>query len=380
MSRILFFTPTPLDRSLGAAKVVLELGDALARRGWVTAFACPDEIGAGDWYPATPERRQRLLTDYLLRRAQEFDVLDYDHASGPADRSVFPRSTLLVARSVLLVHNVARTPIPPRSGVRRRIGAILLRRRRRLAQERAADVATRACAAADLVNVCNADEAAELRRRGIPGEKLVVFPFGLTPERRAALAAVDLTPPARPCVAFVGTFDPRKGMRDFPRIVADTVAAVPACRFKLLGTAGMLRTADEVYAEFPARLRPALDVVPRFDPAGLPSLLADCSVGVFPSAVEGFPFGVLEMLAAGLPVVAYRVPGPPEMLPADYLVPHGDAAGIATRLAALLRDPARLAAARSWARRRAADFDWDDIAARTAAVYDARLAALRGMP
>ena len=38
------------------------------------------------------------------------------------------------------------------------------------------------------------------------------------------------------------------------------------------------------------------------------------SAGAFPSHCEGFPFGVLEMLAAGLPVVAYRAPGAPMMI------------------------------------------------------------------
>ena len=63
-----------------------------------------------------------------------------------------------------------------------------------------------------------------------------------------------------------------------------TLAAVPGCRFKLLGTKGMLRTAGEVSAAFPRRLRPAVEVVPEFDPAKLPGLLADCSAGVFPCA------------------------------------------------------------------------------------------------
>jgi glycosyltransferase involved in cell wall biosynthesis len=376
--RILFFTPAALDKSLGAAKVVLELGEALARRGWKPEYAGPNEVAPGKWYPASPEGRQQLVTNYLRRRTGEFDVLDYDHAYGPGDRAAFPANVLMVARSVLLAHNVARIPIPHRPGLRRWFGQLLLGRRRRLTWARITAIATRACAAADLVNVCNTDEADELRRHGIPPEKVMVLPFGLTAERRAAMETVSLSVPERPCIAFVGSFDPRKGMRDYPRIVSDTVAAIPTARFKLLGTAGMLQTADEVYAEFPARLRPAIDVVPRFDPAELPKLLADCSAGVFPSAVEGFPFGVLEMLAVGLPVVAYRSPGPPMMLPDEYLIPRGDAAGVASRLAALLSNPEKLQAARVWARERSRAFDWDDVAAHTASLYETRLVSRWG--
>ncbi|MSU33694.1 MAG: glycosyltransferase [Pedosphaera sp.] len=94
---------------------------------------------------------------------------------------------------------------------------------------------------------------------------------------------------------------------------------------------------------------------------------------MFPSAIEGFPFGVLEMLAAGLPVVAYRVPGPSAILASEYLVPLGDREGIALRLLSLLENPARLAAARTQAIARAAEFSWDDIARRTAARYELEL-------
>jgi glycosyltransferase involved in cell wall biosynthesis len=172
-------------------------------------------------------------------------------------------------------------------------------------------------------------------------------------------------------VVFVGTFDPRKGMRDFPRIVSDTIAAVPDCRFKFLGTKGMLRTAAEVYAQFPRRLRGAIYVVPEFNPSDLPALFADCSIGVFPSVVEGFPFAVLEMLVAGLPVVAYQAPGAPMMVSDDFLVERGNAAGVAKKLVGLLGNRDLLYAARVWARNRSNDFDWDDIARRTASRYAA---------
>jgi glycosyltransferase involved in cell wall biosynthesis len=357
--------------------VVLELGEALTRLGWAADYAGPESIGADTWYPAGLEERRRLLTGYLRGRAAEFDVLDYDHAYGPADRRALPADRLLVARSVLLIHNVARAAISHRPGLRRWAGNVLLSQRRRVAGQRAAAVANEACAAADLVNVCNSDEAAVLRRHDIPAEKVVVFPFGLTASRRTALESVPLTPPDRPCVAFVGTFDPRKGMREFPRIVTNVLAALPDCRFKLMGTKGMLRTANEVLASFPRRARRSITVVPEFQPAELPRLLGDCSVGVFPSAVEGFPFGVLEMIACGLPVVAYRAPGAPMMLPDDDLMPVRDAAGIAARVVSMLSNPEMLTAARAAARRRSRDFDWDRIARQTAATYEERLTAVR---
>jgi glycosyltransferase involved in cell wall biosynthesis len=281
---------------------------------------------------------------------------------------------------VLLAQFFTRIRVPPRPGLRRWFGQLAYGRSRQRAFEQSAAMATRTCESADLLNLCNHDEAAELQKRGIPADKMIVLPFGLTAARRAELEAVDLVPPESPCVAFVGTFDPRKGMRDFPQIVGDVVGAVPQTRFKLLGTNGMLQGADEVYAEFPRRLRHAIDVIPRFAPVELPQLLADCSVGLFPSLVEGFPFAVLEMLATGLPVVAYHCPGPPMLLSPSDLVPPGKPSKMASRIVELIRNREALHAARIAARNRSCDFVWSDIASRTATAYEERLAKLRRSP
>ncbi len=382
MHRILFCCPVTITPELGTAKVYIEAADGFRRLGWDVVLAGPENYAPGQWSAMPVRERQSLFARFVAARAMEFDVVDFDVGYLPFPRSDFSTTTLLVARSVLLVHHFLRIAIPPRPGLRRWIGQKLFGRARRRELEQAATLATFTCREADLVNLCNNDEVTELTSRGIAAEKLIVLPFGLTSQRRADLEVVALAPPARPCVAFVGTFDPRKGMRDIPRIVATVIEAVADAKFKLLGTFGMLKTAEEVYAEFPKGLRSSIEVVPRFAPSELPALLSDCSTGIFPSAVEGFPFAVLEMLAAGLPVVAYRAPGPPMMLPDDYLVSHGDAAGLAGRVVELLRDNVNLHRAREWARQRSRDFDWNDIAVRTASIYVERLLKLRanGLP
>ena len=67
---------------------------------------------------------------------------------------------------------------------------------------------------------------------------------------------------------------------------------------------------------------------------------------MFPSRVESFGYGVLEMLAAAVPVIAYDAPGPHVMLPPEYRVPVGAAGDMADRVCDLLTDPDRLRAAR----------------------------------
>jgi glycosyltransferase involved in cell wall biosynthesis len=58
----------------------------------------------------------------------------------------------------------------------------------------------------------------------------------------------------------------------------------------------------------------------------IPGLLSACDLGVFSSKLEGCPNGVLECMAAGLPVVAADITGTREALGAEYpfLVPADD--------------------------------------------------------
>jgi glycosyltransferase involved in cell wall biosynthesis len=105
----------------------------------------------------------------------------------------------------------------------------------------------------------------------------------------------------------------------------------------------------------------------------LPALLAAATVGAFPGYLEGFGFGVLEMLAAGLPTVAYDAPGPREMMRLQAIptaVPLGDVGRFADLLVDLLALPAeRYAECSADSSRVAAQFSWRQIARATAATY-----------
>jgi glycosyltransferase involved in cell wall biosynthesis len=281
---------------------------------------------------------------------------------------------LFVARSVLLTQVVTSVYIPPRPFLRSRVGRILKRWKVRRYERKVLDQSEITMANADLINVCNTLERDVLSRAGYPEDKLHVFPFGLFSERFAAFDRHSAEIAKQPIVAFIGTFDPRKGMLELPAILAKLVSRIPNVRLRLLGTAGMVPDADSVREYFPRSLWPGLEIHARYDPAELPDLLAGVSAGVFPSRVEGFPFSVLEMLAAGLPVFAYRAPGADMMLSEDFLVRVGDAKEMANRVADLLGNPDRLAAARKCARARAGDFRWEEIAAQTAEIYQRRLA------
>src|SRR5262249_54148454 len=141
---------------------------------------------------------------------------------------------------------------------------------------------------ADLTIVSNDRDAAALVRNGANPDRIAVLPPGMTAERSSQFAAVPEAVPGRPVVGFIGTFDPRKGMCEYPDLVGQLARQVPEVTVRLLGTAGLVRDAEGVRRYFPRRLWPRLQIHPRYDPNELPGLLAGVSVGVFPSRVESF--------------------------------------------------------------------------------------------
>ncbi len=87
----------------------------------------------------------------------------------------------------------------------------------------------------------------------------------------------------------------------------------------------------------------------------VPELLATAAVFVLPSTWEGQPLVLQEALRAGVPIVATRAGGTPELVGEDaaVLIPPGDPERLATAVRAVLTDPALAARLRGAAADRA---------------------------
>ena len=382
MKRILFCTQTPLTKSLGAPKVILELAEEMRELGWECELRGRYDLDdASGQAPRDDASYRQRLHGFLRTHAARYDVVDYDHGQLPFARTDFAPQTLFVARSVLLAHHFDEISIPGSRSLKAAVRSLVCGRAEKTASRRRTQLAQRTLQEADLINVCSEDDKAALIRSGISEAKITVIPFGISRSRRPLFDAVSSAVPPKPTVAFVGTFDYRKGAREFPRLVQSLAAVRPDIHFRLLGTAGLFQTQAEVFAHFPKALHPAIEIIPRYAPEELPELLSSCSVGVFPSYIEGMPFGVLEMLAAALPVVAYNSPGPPMMLPPEYLVERGNAGAMSAKIAALLANEDALAKARIWAQERSRQFTWERSARLTSDIYlQNRLQNRAGLP
>lgn len=109
----------------------------------------------------------------------------------------------------------------------------------------------------------------------------------------------------------------------------------------------------------------------------IPELLRALDIFVLPSLSEGISNTILEAMATGLPVVATRVGGNPELVQdgiTGTLVPHSDPAAMADALSHLVREPQLPARWGAAGRARAVrEFSIERMVARYIEVYDALL-------
>lgn len=370
--KILFCPQAPASRELGGSKVVTELVEEMEKLGWECDIKSIPEIRQ-EYHHIPGIADTVALKLYLQAHAEAYDVVEYDHGFLPFDRAGFTKGTLFVARSVLLAHHFLEIDIPkPKTltyQVRGFIRTMLNGGLDRKKKDDSFKNADKTVKAADLVNVSNDRDREILIRHGVEAEKILVLPYGIDAKRRKLFDAVSDLPPAKPKVVFVGTFDYRKGCLDMPGIFEAIAKAVPEVTFRLLGTAGFCQTEKAVRRFFPSRLQKVIEVIPCYDANDLPRLLSDCSVGIFPSYIEGFGFGVIEMLAAAIPVIAYDSPGPSSILPPKMLTPPGNVFAMAHKIIEIISNLEQLHSKRVFSRRLSDKYDWHKIALETSKIY-----------
>lgn len=185
-------------------------------------------------------------------------------------------------------------------------------------------------------------------------------------------ASADDAPAALLCVAHV---IPRKDILTLLEAFALICAARPAATLEIVGQTDV----DPAYTEAcrQAVRRLGLDANVRFLGGLNGEALAACytraDLFLLTSRQETAPVVIAEALAAGRPVVATRVGGVPFMVAegeTGLLVDPGDAAGTASAVLALLRDPARrLAYGRAGRAAAEQRFGLTAVTARTVALY-----------
>lgn len=225
--------------------------------------------------------------------------------------------------------------------------------------------------------VCNSQAAADrLSREGVPAPKLVVIPNGLAPEAFAP------TPPAFPrCdatmrVGMIARMNKRyKNQAAFLSAAARVRQFHDAVRFVLVGDGPYRQEFERMAADM------GLGSCVEFwgERQDIPAVLASLDVTVVPSVSESLPNVILESMAAGVPVVATKVGGIPELVEdgrSGLLVPAKDDQQMADAIVRLIGDPSlREALARRAKEYAIAHFHWDNVSEQYEELYSNLLAA-----
>jgi glycosyltransferase involved in cell wall biosynthesis len=201
-----------------------------------------------------------------------------------------------------------------------------------------------------LVHV-SAFEAETYRRKiGVPRCQAVVIRNGL---REEEFTPVVPRPDARDLL-FLGMIRDLKGTDIFLEAIAKIEQ-----RYRRGVTAHVVGQAEE--PERYRALAQTLGIADRVafsEPMPAREAFAGTRIIVVPSRAESMPYVVLEAIAAGVPIVATRVGGIPEIFgpAADELVVPGDAGALAQAIEDMLAHPGRIAAGvaakRDWLRPR----------------------------
>lgn len=219
-------------------------------------------------------------------------------------------------------------------------------------------LASRILPAAQAVTVISSPLAERARGLGVRADRITVVPM---PVRATATSGVAAAAPARVPgrVLFLGRLVARKGAAVAIDALPALRAQVPSATLRIVGE-GPERAALEAQVQRLA-LTDAVTFVGAVAPSDVAAEYATASAFVMPAITdwkgeqEGFGLVLVEAMRAGLPVVASRSGGIPDIVSDSItgrLVPERDSGALASALAETLLDPDR---ARAMAERAAQD-------------------------
>jgi len=167
---------------------------------------------------------------------------------------------------------------------------------------------------------------------GVPAERIAFVPNG-----------VEIGPPAEPprggppTALFVGRLEPQKAPLSLLEAFRAVAEALPDARLVIVGEGSLKRAVQERIVHLGLESRVELR-----GPVEASAVLGEAHLLVLASIYEGSPHVVLEAMAAGLPVVATRVGGVPDLVrhgETGFLVPPGDVQALADRIVRILANP-----------------------------------------
>jgi len=310
----------------GTERQMIELVRRLDRARWAVHIACFRAQGA--WFPRAAEAAASVA---------EFPIGGFGRRDTLVQAWAFARwcrqQRIAIVHTTELYSNIFALPAAGCAGVPVRIA-----NRREINPDKTVGHIALQRAAYSFAHavVANSRAAADrLRFERVPTRKVAVIPNGLDVEAWPS----GMPPRAPRRVVCVANLRPEKGQDVLIDAAAHVLRRFPDAQFELVGDGPerrrlQTRAEDRGVAGAFTFLGHREDVADR---------LAASHLFVLPSRSDAFPNGVLEAMAAGLPIVATSVGGIVELIDdrrTGLLTPAGDAVALADRLCTLMADSA----------------------------------------
>ena len=203
----------------------------------------------------------------------------------------------------------------------------------------------------------------DLVARGVRREEIRVIHPGVDADHLCLGAGLQSDPPY---FLYVGRLKRYKGVEVALRALAIARSQIPELALHIAGSGDDLdrlgRVASDLGIEQCVRFHGYVAEEDKL------ALLRGAVANVFPSPKEGWGMTIVEAAACGTPSLASDSPGLRDSVcdgETGFLVPHGDAAALAERMVALVRDPVLLARLGTGARRYAETLTWEGAADQT---------------
>lgn len=185
-----------------------------------------------------------------------------------------------------------------------------------------------------------------------------------------------------PVVLFAGAIAPEKGVMHLARAFSALLDHAPEAHLVIAGGSGLWGSnlhASQPQSDYERQVerelhdsRTNVHLLGKVDYQQMPEIYAACDMLVLPSTCqEAFPLSVLEAMAAGLPVIASRVGGIPEMVNEEngILLDQGDEAALRGAMLELSRNKARRQGMGRAGKATAQNFSWSQVALKFEALY-----------
>ena len=372
----------------GTEKQVANLTQRMDRRAFDVSFACMSRWG--EMLKEIEGRQGIAISEYPLESLYELNAFRQQWRFAQALR----RNHTQIVHSYNFYANMFSLPAAKLAGVPgivasiRDMGVYLSPMKLR-AQKLV-------CRLADRI-VVNAGAIRDwLVEQGYDPRKIVVIRNGVDTSRfvarddgTALRRELDL-PAGVPLVVLLARLNPTKGIEDFLQAAVKVREMHPDAWFLAVGecftrNADGQIVVDSAYRRALEDRAASLGLADRMRFTGLrkdvPQVLAAAAVSVLPSISEGISNTLLESMAAGVPVVATRVGGTPEVIDDGehgLLVPVNEPQALADAISRVLGNPALAARLGANGRRRVVEeFSFDAVVRKTERLYRELLAEKR---